>query len=102
MRIAECIDVARFFDRKSEVHQALQKIARKLDGLGIPYAVSGGMALFFHGFHRFTDERATKDTKRYWVVAVDKLGQEGLPSAPVWHWRQFRSYYEPFTGEWHQ
>lgn len=54
------------------------------------------------GFHRFSDAKATKDTKRYWVVAVDKLGQEGFPSAPVWHWRQFRSYYEPFTSEWHQ
>jgi hypothetical protein len=50
----------------------------------------------------FTDPKATKETKRYWIVAVDKLGQEGIPSAPAWHWRQFRKYYEPFTGEWHQ
>jgi hypothetical protein len=50
----------------------------------------------------FTDPAATKETKRYWVVAVDALGQEGIPSAPVWSWRQFRKYYEPFTGEWHQ
>jgi hypothetical protein len=50
----------------------------------------------------FTDPEATKETKRYWVVAVDTLGQEGLPSAPVWHYRQFRKTYEPFVGEWHQ
>ena len=50
----------------------------------------------------FTDEKATKDTKRYWIVAVDALGQEGYPSAPTWHWRQFRKYYEPFVGDWHQ
>jgi len=50
----------------------------------------------------FTDPKATKETKRYWVVAVDALGQEGLPSAPVWHYRQFRKAYEPFVGEWHQ
>jgi hypothetical protein len=50
----------------------------------------------------FTDPKASKETKRYWVVAVDKLGQEGIPSAPVWHWRQFHRFYEPFTGEWHQ
>jgi hypothetical protein len=50
----------------------------------------------------FTDPKATKDTKRYWIVAVDALGQEGIPSAPAWHWRQFRKYYEPFTGDWHQ
>jgi hypothetical protein len=50
----------------------------------------------------FTDEKATKETKRYWVVAVDAMGQEGVPSAPVWHQRQYRKFYEPFTGEWHQ
>ncbi|HUR55975.1 MAG TPA: hypothetical protein VMZ71_17700 [Gemmataceae bacterium] len=54
------------------------------------------------GYHSFSDGGATKGTKRYWVVAVDKLGQEGVPSAPVWHWRQFRTFYQPFTGEWHQ
>jgi hypothetical protein len=51
---------------------------------------------------RWTDAAATRDTKRYWVVAVDALGQEGIPSAPVWHYRQYRKYYEPFVGEWHQ
>jgi hypothetical protein len=50
----------------------------------------------------FTDPKATKQTKRYWVVAVDALGQEGVPSAPVWHYRQFRKAYEPFVGAWHQ
>lgn len=51
---------------------------------------------------RFVDETAGKVTRRYWVVAVDALGQEGFPSAPTWHWRQYRSYYVKFTGEWHQ
>jgi hypothetical protein len=50
----------------------------------------------------FTDPKATRETKRYWVVAVDGLGQEGFPSAPAWHYRQFRKYYEPFVGPWHQ
>ena len=27
---------------------------------------------------------------RYWIVAVDVLGQEGFPSAPSWHYRQYR------------
>jgi hypothetical protein len=36
------------------------------------------------------------------VVAVDTLGQEGLPSAPAWHYRQFRKAYEPFVGAWHE
>jgi hypothetical protein len=51
---------------------------------------------------RFTDATAGKDTRRYWVVAVDALGQEGIPSAPAWHYRQFRRYYVPFVGAWHQ
>lgn len=51
---------------------------------------------------RFEDAKAGTDTKRYWVVAVDALGQEGLPSAPAWHNRQYRKAYEPFVGEWHQ
>jgi hypothetical protein len=50
----------------------------------------------------FTDPGAKKETKRYWVVAVDALGQEGFPSAPAWHYRQFRKEYAPFVGEWHQ
>jgi hypothetical protein len=50
----------------------------------------------------FTDAKATKETKRFWVVAVDALGQEGLPSAPAWHYRQYRKFYEPFVGDWHQ
>ena len=50
----------------------------------------------------FTDAMAGKDTRRFWVVAVDALGQEGYPSAPVWHYRQYRKYYEPFVGLWHQ
>ena len=52
-----------------------------------------------HEVHR---PKPGKDTRRYWVVAVDPLGQEGIPSAPAWHWRQYRKFYEPFTGEWHQ
>lgn len=50
----------------------------------------------------WTDETGATDTKRYWVVAVDALGQEGVPSAPAWSWRQYKKVYDGFTGEWHQ
>jgi hypothetical protein len=50
----------------------------------------------------FLDRGIGKAQRRYWVVAVDALGQEGQPSAPTWHYRLFRSYYKPFTREWHQ
>ncbi|MCE9560693.1 MAG: hypothetical protein K8U57_01435 [Planctomycetes bacterium] len=51
---------------------------------------------------KWTDETKGTDTKRYWIVAVDALGQEGIPSAPAWGWRQYRKVYETFSGEWHQ
>jgi hypothetical protein len=51
---------------------------------------------------RFTDDTAGKATRRYHVVAVDALGQEGIPSAPVWFEREWKAFYKPFAGEWHQ
>ena len=50
----------------------------------------------------YTDAKAGTDTRRYWVVAVDVLGQEGFPSAPVWHYREYGRYYVPFVSDWHQ
>src|SRR5262249_3602241 len=44
------------FEKESAVHKAMTKIARRLDELGIPYAIVGGMALFFHGYRRFTED----------------------------------------------
>src|SRR5271170_5120385 len=44
------------FEKESAVHKALEKITRRLDELGIPYAVVGGMAMFFHGYRRFTED----------------------------------------------
>lgn len=44
------------FDQESGVQQALRSIARRLDELGVPYAVAGGMALFYHGYRRFTED----------------------------------------------
>lgn len=44
------------FERESALHKALGKIARKLDELGVDYAVAGGMAMFFHGYRRFTED----------------------------------------------
>lgn len=50
----------------------------------------------------FTHESAGAKTARYHIVAVDAIGQEGIPSAPVWANREWKRYYLPFTGEWHQ
>jgi hypothetical protein len=50
----------------------------------------------------FADQTAGDDTRRYYVLAVDALGQEGFPSSPVWFQREWRDYYIPFVGEWKQ
>ena len=50
----------------------------------------------------FQDESAGKQARRYYIVAVDALGQEGFPSSPVWFQREWRDFYLPFIGEWHQ
>lgn len=50
----------------------------------------------------FGDKEAGQDTRRYHIVAVDALGQEGFPSSPVWYDREWKRYYAPFTTEWHQ
>lgn len=45
-----------FFERKGAVQESLQRIAGRLNELQIPYAVAGGMALFHHGYRRFTED----------------------------------------------
>jgi len=44
------------FERESAVHKSLEKVSHRLAELGIPYAIAGGMALFFHGYRRFTED----------------------------------------------
>jgi hypothetical protein len=51
---------------------------------------------------KYADTTAGNNSRRYYVVAVDALGQEGFPSSPVWFQREWRAYYKPFLGEWQQ
>jgi hypothetical protein len=44
------------FEERNAVHQTLRRITQRLTELGIPYAVVGGMAMFAHGYRRFTDD----------------------------------------------
>ncbi len=44
------------FEKESAVHKTLRKITQRLEELGIPYAVVGGMAMFIHGYRRFTED----------------------------------------------
>jgi len=56
----------------------------------------------------FTDEKAgsgKSNSHRYFIVAADALGQEGVPSSPVWSYREWVRYYKLFgagLGTWHQ
>jgi hypothetical protein len=46
----------RHFEGRNAVRQALERVCRRLADLQIPYAVVGGMALFHHGYRRFTED----------------------------------------------
>ena len=47
---------SKHFEETNDVFNALRKITSKLKSLGVEYAVVGGMALFRHGFRRFTED----------------------------------------------
>lgn len=47
---------SRFFQGTGETRRTLEKITRKLGELGIDYVVVGGMAMFEHGYRRFTED----------------------------------------------
>jgi len=44
------------FEGNSAVHKTLRRIAARLEELDIDYVIVGGMALFFHGYRRFTED----------------------------------------------
>src|SRR5439155_18707870 len=75
------------FERESAVHKSLEKIVRRLEHLSIPYAVVGAMAMFFHGFERFTTDVDILVTKEGLKQLHDRL--EGL------------GYVRPFAGSKH-
>lgn len=47
---------SRHFEECNAVHRALRRITARLTELGVPHAVGGGMAMFFHGFRQFTEQ----------------------------------------------
>jgi hypothetical protein len=69
-----------FFEGKGAVQEALRKIAKRLSDLKIAYAVAGGMALFQHGYRRFTEDVAILVTRESLKKIHDAL--EGLGYLP--------------------
>lgn len=47
---------SKFFEGASEIQAVLKRLATALRASGIDYVVVGGMALFQHGYRRFTDD----------------------------------------------
>jgi hypothetical protein len=45
-----------FFGGHGDLHKTLRELTRRLNELGIPYALIGGMALAQHGFVRMTED----------------------------------------------
>jgi hypothetical protein len=68
------------FENESAVHKALRKVTKRLDELAIPYAVVGGMAMFFHGYRRFTEDVDLLVTKEGLAEVHRRL--EGLGWVP--------------------
>ncbi len=71
---------SRYFEDRSAVQDTLRKIARRLGDLGIPYAVVGGLALYKHGYRRFTDDVDLLVTPEGLKEIHDRL--EGLGYVP--------------------
>ncbi len=49
-------EATRYFDGGGGVHETVARISRRLEDLGIPFVVVGGIAMFHHGFRRFTED----------------------------------------------
>jgi hypothetical protein len=75
------------FEKESKVHETLLKVTKRLDTLGIPYALVGGMAMFLHGYRRFTEDVDILVTKEGLELIHEKLEGSG--------------YLPPFEGSKH-
>jgi hypothetical protein len=65
------------FERESAVHKTLRNIAARLKGLNVDYAIVGGMALFIHGYRRFTEDVDILVTAESLAVIHQNLGGLG-------------------------
>ena len=68
------------FEKESAVFRTMLEVTKRLDDLAIPYAVCGGMALFQHGYRRFTEDVDILVTKEGLKLLHEKL--EGLGYLP--------------------
>src|SRR5882672_619148 len=75
------------FEKQSAVYSSRARIVKRLDELNIPYVLVGGMAMFLHGYRRFTED-------------VDLLvTRDGLKE--IHHQLEGLGYTPPFAGSKH-
>jgi hypothetical protein len=70
-------EASEFFEGRGAVQRAFQQITSRLRELAIPYAVVGGMALFGHGYRRFTEDvdlLVTREGLKRIHEELDELG----------------------------
>ncbi|MGL4550382.1 MAG: hypothetical protein ACRC33_04280 [Gemmataceae bacterium] len=79
--------VGRFHMETSVVHETLNRVTKRLEELGVPYAVVGGMALNAHGYVRATTDVDILVTRESLKPIHDQL--EG------------RGYLPPYAGSPH-
>ena len=80
-------EVDLFFGKENEVYKTLHRIAQRLDSIGVPYALVGGLALNEHGYARLTTDVDLLVTAEGLRIIHEKL--EGL------------GYVPPFAGSRH-
>jgi hypothetical protein len=71
------------FEKESAVFTSLVRVASRLDAHGIPYALAGGMAMFLHGYRRFTEDVDILVTQEALTEVHNKL--EGRGYLPPFH-----------------
>jgi hypothetical protein len=60
------------FEERSAVHITLRSLAHALTELGVDYAVAGSMAMFMHGYRRFTEDVHILVTRRDWLEYMNR------------------------------
>ncbi len=76
-----------FFEGRGCVQESLRRISSRLQALDIDYAVTDGMAMFVHGFRRYTEEIEVLVTREGLLALHHELVGTG--------------YYQPFEGSKH-
>lgn len=69
-------EVSMHFEKTGAVYRTMRKISTRLDELGLPYVVVGGMALNLHGYVRATDDVDLLVTRATLATIHERL--EGL------------------------